>query len=231
MNKIIYVTGSAGFIGYYLSDKLLKQDFNIVGLDNINNYYDINLKKYRLEKLKSHENFTFIEADISDKEKVREIFDTYKPNVVINLAAQAGVRYSLENPDVYMQSNVTGFYNILEACRHYPVEHLIYASSSSVYGANKKVPFEETDFVDHPVSLYAATKKTNELMAHTYSHLYNIPATGLRFFTVYGPMGRPDMAYFSFVDRFFEGKPIKIFNNGDFENDLYRDFTYIDDID
>src|SRR5690625_3324599 len=159
-----------------------------------------------------------------------DVFAEQKPNVVVNLAAQAGVRYSIENPDVYIQSNVIGFYNILEACRHYPVDHLVYASSSSVYGANKKVPFEESDFVDNPVSLYASTKKSNELMAHTYSHLYDIPATGLRFFTVYGPMGRPDMAYFGFTDKFFTGEPIKIFNNGDFDNDLYRDFTYIDDI-
>src|SRR5690606_30227983 len=156
--------------------------------------------------------------------------EKYEPNIVVNLAAQAGVRYSIENPDVYIQSNIIGFYNILEACRHYPVEHLVYASSSSVYGSNKKVPFEETDFVDNPVSLYAPTKKSNELMAHTYSHLYKIPATGLRFFTVYGPMGRPDMAYFGFTDKYFAGEPIKIFNNGDFENDLYRDFTYVDDI-
>src|SRR5690625_5218303 len=172
----------------------------------------------------------FIKADISDKKTVDKLFSEHKPNIVVNLAAQAGVRYSLENPDVYMQSNVIGFYNILEACRHYPVDHLVYASSSSVYRANKKVPFEETDFVDNPVSLYAATKKSNELMAHTYSHLHNIPATGLRFFTVYGPMGRPDMAYFGFTDKYFAGESIKIFNNGDFENDLYRDFTYIDDI-
>src|SRR5690554_6331469 len=157
-------------------------------------------------------------------------FDEYKPNIVVNLAAQAGVRYSIENPDAYIRSNIIGFYNILEACRYYSVEHLIYASSSSVYGANKKVPFEETDFVDNPVSLYAGTKKTNELMAYTYSHLYDIPTTGLRFFTVYGPMGRPDMAYFSFTDMYFRREPIKIFNNGDFKNDLYRDFTYIDDI-
>src|SRR5699024_3037967 len=174
-------------------------------------------------KLKPYENFTFIKGDISDKETVDQLFAEYEPKIVVNLAAQAGVRYSLENPDVYMQSNVIGFYNILEACRNYPVDHLIYASSSSVYGANKKVPFEETDFVDHPVSLYAATKKSNELIAHTYSHLYQIPATGLRFFTVYGPMGRPDMAYFSFTDMYFNDEPIRIYNNGDFENDMYRD--------
>src|SRR5699024_10839613 len=171
-----------------------------------------------------------IQSDISNKEKIMEVFEEYRPNVVVNLAAQAGVRYSIENPDAYINSNVIGFYNILEACRHYPVDHLVYASSSSVYGANKKVPFEETDFVDNPVSLYASTKKSNELMAHTYSHLYDIPATGLRFFTVYAPMGRPDMAYFGFTDKFFKGEPIKIFNNRDFDNDLYRDFTYIDDI-
>ena len=183
-----------------------------------------------MEQLEPYEKFTFIKGDISDKEMIMKIFEEYKPNIVVNLAAQAGVRYSIENPDVYIQSNIIGFYNILEACRYNPVDHLVYASSSSVYGANKKVPFEETDFVDNPVSLYAATKKSNELMAHTYSHLYKIPATGLRFFTVYGPMGRPDMAYFGFTDKYFAGEPIKIFNNGDFENDLYRDFTYIDDI-
>lgn len=190
----------------------------------------MNLKYARLEKLKPYQNFTFIKGDLSDKAMVMKTFETYKPNVVVNLAAQAGVRYSIENPDVYVQSNIVGFFNILEACRFNPVDHLVYASSSSVYGANKKVPFEESDFVDNPVSLYAATKKSNELMTHTYSHLYKIPATGLRFFTVYGPMGRPDMAYFGFTDKYFAGEPIKIFNNSDFENDLYRDFTYIDDI-
>src|SRR5690625_3256619 len=230
MNFPILITGSSGFIGFYLSKKLLDQGHKIIGLDNHNDYYDVNLKRNRLKLLEQYDNFTFIKGDISDRETVDQVFQKYKPNIVVNLAAQAGVRYSLENPDVYMQSNVTGFYNILEACRHHPVDHLVYASSSSVYGANKKVPFEETDFVDHPVSLYAATKKSNELMAHTYSHLYNIPATGLRFFTVYGPMGRPDMAYFGFTDKYFAGEPIKIFNDGDFENDLYRDFTYIDDI-
>lgn len=188
------------------------------------------LKYARLEQLKPYKNFTFIKGDISDKDMVIKTFEKYKPNVVVNLAAQAGVRYSVENPDVYIQSNIIGFYNILEACRYHPVDHLVYASSSSVYGANKKVPFEESDFVDNLVSLYASTKKSNELMAHTYSHLYQIPATGLRFFTVYGPMGRPDMAYFGFTDKYFAGEPIKIFNNGDFEHDFYRDFTYIDDI-
>lgn len=229
-NKTILVTGSAGFIGFHLSNKLLDIGCNVIGVDNVNDYYDIGLKQTRLSKLAPYENFTFLKEDISNKEKILGIFKQYKPNLVVNLAAQAGVRYSIENPDSYIESNIVGFYNILEACRHYPVDHLVYASSSSVYGSNKKVPFEESDVVDHPVSLYASTKKSNELMAYTYSHLYNIPATGLRFFTVYGPMGRPDMAYFSFADKYFAGEPIKIFNNGDFDNDLYRDFTFIDDI-
>ncbi|MDV7767693.1 GDP-mannose 4,6-dehydratase [Peribacillus sp. CSMR9] len=229
-SKTYLITGAAGFIGYFLSRKLLEQGCRVIGVDNINDYYDVKLKYDRLEKLEHFEKFTFIKGDISEKAMITNIFEEYKPNIVVNLAAQAGVRYSIENPDVYIQSNIIGFYNILEACRHNPVDHLVYASSSSVYGANKKVPFEETDFVDNPVSLYASTKKSNELMAHTYSHLYNIPATGLRFFTVYGPMGRPDMAYFGFTDKYFAGEPIKIFNNGDFENDLYRDFTFIDDI-
>lgn len=229
-SKTYLITGAAGFIGYYLSKKLLEQGCRVIGIDNINDYYDVNLKFARLEQLEPYENFTFIKGDISEKEVLTNLFQEYKPNVVVNLAAQAGVRYSIENPDVYIQSNIIGFYNILEACRHYPVDHLVYASSSSVYGSNKKVPFEESDFVDNPVSLYASTKKSNELMAHTYSHLYKIPATGLRFFTVYGPMGRPDMAYFCFTDKYFAGEQIKIFNNGDFEKDLYRDFTYVDDI-
>ncbi|MBT2572030.1 GDP-mannose 4,6-dehydratase [Planococcus sp. ISL-110] len=229
-NRIYFITGAAGFIGYYLSRRLLESGCRVIGIDNLNEYYDVNLKYDRLSELESNEKFTFIKGDISDKELVTNLFEEYKPNIVVNLAAQAGVRYSIENPDVYIQSNIIGFYNILEACRHYPVDHLLYASSSSVYGANKKVPFEETDFVDNPVSLYASTKKTNELMAHTYSHLYKIPATGLRFFTVYGPMGRPDMAYFGFTDKLFADEEIKIFNNGDFKNDLYRDFTYVDDI-
>ncbi|KUP05285.1 NAD-dependent epimerase [Bacillus coahuilensis m2-6] len=229
-SKIYLITGAAGFIGYYLARKLLEQGCRVVGIDNVNDYYDVNLKHTRLGNLEPYEKFTFIKGDISDKDMVMKTFEEYKPNVVVNLAAQAGVRYSIVNPDVYIQSNIIGFYNILEACRYYPVDHLVFASSSSVYGANKKVPFEETDFVDNPVSLYASTKKSNELMAHTYSHLYKIPATGLRFFTVYGPMGRPDMAYFGFANKYFAGEPIKIFNNGDFENDLYRDFTYIDDI-
>ncbi|HWR45823.1 SDR family NAD(P)-dependent oxidoreductase [Sporomusa sp.] len=228
--KTYLITGAAGFIGYFLSRKLLEQGCQVVGIDNVNDYYDVNLKYARLELLRPFEKFTFIKGDISDKDTITKTFEEYKPNIVVNLAAQAGVRYSIENPDAYIQSNVIGFFNILEACRYNPVDHLVYASSSSVYGANKKVPFSEADFVDNPVSLYAATKKSNELMAYTYSHLYKIPATGLRFFTVYGPMGRPDMAYFGFTQKYFAGEPIKIFNNGDFENDLYRDFTYIEDI-
>jgi len=230
MRETYLVTGAAGFIGYYLSDRLLKEGKNVIGVDNLNKYYDVNLKQSRLSLLEGREGFKFLKYDISNKLQMENIFQTSRIDYVVNLAAQAGVRYSIENPDVYIQSNIIGFYNILELCRHYPVKHLVYASSSSVYGSNQKVPFEETDFVDHPVSLYAATKKSNELMAHTYSHLYDIPSTGLRFFTVYGPMGRPDMAYFSFTDDFFKENTIKIFNNGDFENDMYRDFTYIDDV-
>ncbi len=228
--KTYLITGTAGFIGYFLSKKLLEQGCHVIGIDNINDYYDVHLKYARLALLSPYEKFTFIKGDISNKDTINKTFEQYKPDIAINLAAQAGVRYSIEKPETYIESNVIGFFNILEACRHHPVDHLVYASSSSVYGANKKVPFSESDFVDNPVSLYAATKKSNELMAYTYSHLYNIPATGLRFFTVYGPMGRPDMAYFSFTQKYFSGEPIKIFNNGNFENDLYRDFTYIDDI-
>ncbi|MHC5269467.1 SDR family NAD(P)-dependent oxidoreductase [Enterococcus sp. LJL98] len=228
--RICLITGAAGFIGSFLTERLLNKGYTVVGIDNLNEYYDVNLKKSRLRINKKNNNFIFIKADISNKNEMMNVFDEYHPELVVNLAAQAGVRYSIENPDVYIESNITGFFNILEACRRYPVKHLIYASSSSVYGSNKKVPFEESDFVDHPVSLYAATKKSNELMAHTYSHLYGIPATGLRFFTVYGPMGRPDMAYFGFTEKYFKDETIQIFNNGDFENDLYRDFTYIDDI-
>jgi len=229
-DKLYLVTGAAGFIGFFLSKRLLEEGCRVIGIDNLNCYYDVNLKNKRLEILKHFQNFTFIKNDISNKDVIMNIFSKYKPNIVINLAAQAGVRYSIEKPDVYIQSNIIGFYNILEACRYNSIEHLVYASSSSVYGNNKKIPFEETDFVDHPVSLYAATKKSNELLAYTYNHLYKIPATGLRFFTVYGPLGRPDMAYFKFTDMYFRGESIKIFNNGDFEHDLYRDFTYIDDI-
>jgi UDP-glucuronate 4-epimerase len=225
-----FITGAAGFIGYFLCKSLLEKGCSVVGFDNINDYYDVNLKQDRLNQLRPFESFTFIKGDISDKNALIQAFQKYRPDIVVNLAAQAGVRYSLENPDAYIQSNIIGFYNIIEACRQYPVRHLIFASSSSVYGANKKVPFSESDFADNPVSLYAATKKSNELMAYTYSHLYQIPTTGLRFFTAYGPLGRPDMAYFSFTNRYFAGEPIRIFNNGDWDNDLYRDFTYIDDI-
>jgi UDP-glucuronate 4-epimerase len=220
------VTGAAGFIGYFLARRLLEQDCRVVGIDNLNDYYDVNLKHTRLERLQSSEKFTFIKSDISDKESINNIFAAYKPDIVVNLAAQAGVRYSITNPERYIQSNIIGFFNMLEACRYYPVDHLVYASSSSVYGANKKTPFSEEDFVDNPISLYAATKKSNELMAYTYSHLYGIPATGLRFFTVYGPLGRPDMAYFSFTQKILSDQAIPVFNNGD----LYRDFTYIDDV-
>lgn len=225
-NKIYLITGSSGFIGFFLSKKLLEQGCRVVGIDNMNDYYDVNLKEKRCKELEKHNNNTFIKGDISDKEMMKTVFKKYKPDIVVNLAAQAGVRYSIENPDSYIKSNIIGFYNILEACRHNPVQHLVYASSSSVYGANTKVPFSTEDKVDNPVSLYAATKKSNELMAHTYSQLYGIPTTGLRFFTVYGPMGRPDMAYFGFTQKIFKGEPIKVFNHGD----SYRDFTYIDDI-
>lgn len=223
---IILVTGVAGFIGSNLARELLKKGETIVGIDNLNDYYDVNLKLFRLEDLNKYSNFTFIKCDIADKQALIQIFDEYKFDVVVNLAAQAGVRYSITNPDAYIQSNLIGFYNILEACRNYPVKHLVYASSSSVYGSNKKVPYSTEDKVDNPVSLYAATKKSNELLAHAYAKLYNIPCTGLRFFTVYGPAGRPDMAYFSFTNKLIKGEKIKIFNYGNCK----RDFTYIDDI-
>lgn len=222
----ILVTGGAGFIGYHLSKALLEQRCHVIGFDNMNDYYEVTLKEARLNDLKKYNNFEFIKGDLADKNALEEIFKTRKPDYVVNLGAQAGVRYSIDNPDAYMQSNMIGFYNILECCRHYPVTHLIYASSSSVYGANKKVPFSVEDKVDNPVSLYAATKKSNELMAHAYSKLYDIPATGLRFFTVYGPMGRPDMAYFKFAKKIVNNETIQIYNNGD----MMRDFTYIDDI-
>jgi UDP-glucuronate 4-epimerase len=222
----ILITGAAGFIGFHLSKKLLDQSYQIIGIDNLNDYYDPKLKQSRLEALGKYNNFNFHKLDIKDKEAVDNIFKVYQPTYVIHLAAQAGVRYSIEHPYAYVDSNLIGFMNMLEACRSYPVEHLLYASSSSVYGGNKVVPFSTNHNVDHPVSLYAATKKSNELMAHTYSHLYGIPTTGLRFFTVYGPYGRPDMAYFSFTKDILEGKPIKVFNHGNME----RDFTYIDDI-
>ncbi|RJW42838.1 NAD-dependent epimerase/dehydratase family protein [Lachnospiraceae bacterium TF09-5] len=227
-NKIILVTGVAGFIGSNLALRLLEKinSIKIIGIDNMNDYYDVSLKEYRLELLAKYEKFVFVKGSIADKEFVTTLFEQYKPQVVVNLAAQAGVRYSITNPDAYVESNLIGFYNILEACRHYSVEHLVYASSSSVYGNNKKVPYSTEDKVDNPVSLYAATKKSNELMAHAYSKLYNIPSTGLRFFTVYGPAGRPDMAYFGFTNKLREGKKIQIFNYGN----CIRDFTYVDDI-
>ncbi len=228
--KVYLITGAAGFIGYFICKSLLEKGCRVLGYDNINDYYDVNLKYERLNQLKPFDLFTFIKGDISDRNTLNQTFQKYQPDIVVNMAAQAGVRYSMENPDAYIQSNIIGFYNIIEACRQYPVNHLVFASSSSVYGVNKKVPFSESDSVDNPVSLYAATKKSNELMAYTYSHLYKIPTTGLRFFTAYGPLGRPDMAYFRFTDSYFAGEPIQIFNNGDCDNDLYRDFTYIDDI-
>ena len=226
--KTIFITGVAGFIGAALSNKLLNEveNIKIIGIDNVNDYYDVNIKKFRLDKLNNFSKFTFIKGDISDKDMINKIFTEYKPEIVVNLAAQAGVRYSIINPDAYIKSNIIGFYNILEACRNNPVEHLVYASSSSVYGSNKKVPYSTDDKVDNPVSLYAATKKSNELIAHAYSKLYNIPSTGLRFFTVYGPAGRPDMAYFGFTNKLLKGETIEIFNYGNCK----RDFTYIDDI-
>ena len=226
--KRILVTGSAGFIGSYLVRRLLENPDNIIiGLDNMNDYYDVSLKEERLRNTNLiNRRYSFIRGDLSDKELVESIFERYKPEIVVNLAAQAGVRYSITNPDAYINSNIIGFYNILEVCRHYPVEHLVYASSSSVYGGNKKVPFSTDDKVDNPVSLYAATKKSNELLAHAYSKLYNIPTTGLRFFTVYGPAGRPDMAYFGFTNKLIKGETIEIYNYGNCK----RDFTYIDDI-
>jgi nucleoside-diphosphate-sugar epimerase len=238
-NKTIFITGAAGFIGANLALRLLKEeeDIRIIGIDNMNDYYDVSIKEYRLKQIQELErnvsgSFQFVKASIADKSVVQVLFQIYKPDIVVNLAAQAGVRYSITNPDVYIESNLNGFYNILEACRHSfdngekGVEHLVYASSSSVYGSNKKVPYSTEDKVDNPVSLYAATKKSNELLAHAYSKLYNIPSTGLRFFTVYGPAGRPDMAYFGFTDKLRAGQDIQIFNYGNCK----RDFTYIDDI-
>lgn len=222
----ILITGAAGFVGFHLSKRLLENNIEVIGIDNLNDYYGENLKNSRLEILTTYENFEFRKVDLKNKNEVDTIFKEYRPEYVINLAAQAGVRYSIENPYAYVDSNLIGFVNILEACRNNPVKHLLYASSSSVYGGNKIAPFSTNHNVDHPVSLYAATKKSNELMAHTYSHLYGIPTTGLRFFTVYGPYGRPDMAYYSFTKDILEGKTIKVFNHGKME----RDFTYIDDI-
>ena len=226
--KKILVTGAAGFIGANLSLRLLNdfENITLVGLDNMNDYYDVSLKEYRLAKLQEYSNFIFVKGNLADKKLIDELFSKYKFDVVVNLAAQAGVRYSITNPGAYIESNIIGFYNILEACRNNPVEHLVYASSSSVYGSNKKIPFSTDDKVDNPVSLYNATKKSNELLAHAYSKLYNIPSTGLRFFTVYGPAGRPDMAYFGFTNKLINGENIKIFNYGNCK----RDFTYIDDI-
>ncbi|MBQ3824766.1 MAG: NAD-dependent epimerase/dehydratase family protein [Spirochaetaceae bacterium] len=225
--KTVLVTGAAGFIGSFLAKRLLESEHcTVIGVDCITDYYDVSLKEERLKMLSQYELFTFIKADIADKTAMEAIFKDKKPAVVVNLAAQAGVRYSIDNPDAYIHSNMLGFYTILELCRHYPVEHLVYASSSSVYGTNKKVPYSTEDKVDNPVSLYAATKKSNELFAHAYAKLYGINATGLRFFTVYGPMGRPDMAYFKFTNKLVKGEAIQIYNMGD----MYRDFTYIDDI-
>lgn len=226
--KTVFITGASGFIGSNLAKRILTTEPNtqVVGLDNMNNYYDVHIKEARLAELQKFENYTFIKGNLADKALINEIFEKYRPDIVVNLGAQAGVRYSITNPDAYIESNMIGFYNILEACRHYPVQHLVYASSSSVYGSNKKVPYSADDKVDNPVSLYAATKKSNELMAHAYAKLYNIPSTGLRFFTVYGPAGRPDMAYFGFTNKLVNGETIKIFNYGNCK----RDFTYIDDI-
>lgn len=228
MSKTVFITGASGFIGSNLAKRILTTEPNtkVIGLDNMNDYYDVRIKEARLAELQSFENYTFFKGNLADKELINRIFVQYRPEIVVNLGAQAGVRYSITNPDAYIESNMLGFYNILEACRHYPVEHLVYASSSSVYGSNKKVPYSTDDKVDNPVSLYAATKKSNELMAHAYSKLYNIPSTGLRFFTVYGPAGRPDMAYFGFTNKLVNGETIKIFNYGNCK----RDFTYVDDI-
>lgn len=226
--KTILVTGAAGFIGSNLVKKIFQEqsEIQVIGIDNMNDYYDVRLKENRLEELIQYSSFTFIKGNIADKQLINDTFTQYQPQIVVNLAAQAGVRYSITNPDAYIEANLIGFYNILEACRHHEVEHLVYASSSSVYGSNKKVPYSTDDKVDNPVSLYAATKKSNELMAHAYSKLYNIPSTGLRFFTVYGPAGRPDMAYFGFTNKLVKGEKIQIFNYGNCK----RDFTYVDDI-
>lgn len=226
--KTYFITGASGFIGSNLCKRLLKEneDIKVVGLDNMNDYYDVKIKEARLKELEEFPNYTFIKGNLADKELIMKIFEEHKPQIVVNLAAQASVRYSIINPDAYVESNLIGFFNILEGCRHYPVEHLVYASSSSVYGTNKKVPYSTDDKVDNPVSLYAATKKSDELMAHAYSKLYDIPSTGLRFFTVYGPAGRPDMAYFGFTNKLIKGEKIQIFNYGNCK----RDFTYIDDI-
>ncbi len=225
-SKTYLITGGAGFIGFHLSKSLLEKGARVIGFDNMNDYYDVSLKEDRLAKLYYYDKYTFVKGDLADNADVFRVFQEYRPNIVVNLGAQAGVRYSIDNPSAYMESNMMGFFHILEGCRYFPVEHLVYASSSSVYGGNEKVPFSTGDKVDEPVSLYAATKKSNELMAHAYSKLYQIPATGLRFFTVYGPFGRPDMAYFKFTKKILAGEPIQVYNKGD----MMRDFTYIDDI-
>lgn len=225
-SKTYLITGGAGFIGFHLSKSLLERGAQVIGFDNMNDYYDVKLKEDRLAILDAHDKYSFIRGDLSDNADVFRVFQEYRPQIVVNLGAQAGVRYSIDNPGAYMASNMMGFFHVLEGCRYFPVEHLVYASSSSVYGGNEKVPFSTEDKVDEPVSLYAATKKSNELMAHAYSKLYRIPVTGLRFFTVYGPFGRPDMAYFKFTQKILAGEPIQLYNRGD----MYRDFTYIDDI-
>ncbi len=231
MSKKVLITGAAGFIGFHSSQRLIEEGYEVIGIDNLNNYYDVKLKKARIEyieksKQSMHNKWKFIKCDLLEKIKLVEIFDKYKPEYVLNLAAQAGVRYSIKNPSQYINSNIVGFMNLIECCRYSDVKHFIYASSSSVYGGNKTIPFKEDQGVNHPVSLYAATKRTNELIAHTYSHLYNLPSTGLRFFTVYGPWGRPDMAYYIFTSKIIKREPIKIFNHGK----MLRDFTYIDDV-
>lgn len=225
-SKTYLITGGAGFIGFHLAKCLLDKGAKVIAIDNLNDYYEVSLKEARLAIVNQYERFSFVRCDIADKKEMFKLFESEKPDVVVNLAAQAGVRYSIDNPDAYIQSNIVGFFNVLEACRNYPVEHLVYASSSSVYGGNEKVPFSTEDKTEQPVSLYAATKKSNELMAYSYSKLYKIPVTGLRFFTVYGPYGRPDMACYKFAKKIMNNEPIQIYNNGD----MYRDFTYIDDI-
>lgn len=226
----VLVTGAAGFIGYHLTMRLLADGHTVIGIDNLNSYYSVKLKETRLRQIGDPSSFRFYRADLTDDAALSSIFEHHRPQIVVNLAAQAGVRYSIDNPSVYIQSNLVGFANVLEACRHHGVEHLLYASSSSIYGGSTKVPFDEGDRADHPVSLYAATKRSNELMADCYAHLYGLPATGMRFFTVYGPYGRPDMAYYSFADSYFAGRSIKVYNGGDTQNDLSRDFTYVDDV-
>ena len=226
MKNTVLVTGAAGFIGYHISKRLLQDNYTVIGFDNLNNYYSVELKKDRIKNLKKHEGFTFVKGSLEDYRKLEKVFLDYKPETVINLAAQAGVRYSIENPRAYIDSNIVGFFNILQCCRDFPINHLIYASSSSVYGTNVAVPFTEEDKTDTPISLYAATKKTDELMAYSYSKLYGIKATGLRFFSVYGPFGRPDMAYYKFTEKILKGEEIDVYNNGE----MLRDFTYIDDV-